>query len=91
MEHCAVRGCDAEGKHKLGVRCRVWHGPSPVAGKGRTSALWAPDADAFLCDDHALGGVDMTLLLEPNGSEATSIRVIAGGDATGSRVTPIRR
>jgi hypothetical protein len=39
-------------------------------------ALWAPDADAFLCDEHALGGATMTLLYEPDGSSKTTVRVI---------------
>lgn len=78
MPDCAIPRCRKPGKHRLGVRCRVWQEPSPVEGKHRTDALWAPDADAFLCDDHALGGVDMTLLVEPNQSGANSIRVIGG-------------
>ena len=78
MPDCEIPGCRKPGKHRLGVRCRVWQEPSPVNGKRRTDALWAPDADAFLCDDHALGGMDMTLLIEPNSSGANSIRVIGG-------------
>jgi hypothetical protein len=49
-----------------------------VDGKHRTDALWAPDTDAYLCDEHALAGTDMTLLIEPNGSGRNSIRVIGG-------------
>ena len=63
---CVVPGCASTGKHKLGVRCRVWQEPSPVPGKSKTSALWAPDSDAFLCDRHALGGAHITLIYEPN-------------------------
>jgi transcriptional regulator with XRE-family HTH domain len=69
---CVVPGCTQEGKHKLGVRCRVWHEPSPVPGKSRTSALWSPDSDALLCDEHALGGADITLIYEPNDSGETA-------------------
>jgi hypothetical protein len=75
---CAIPGCRKPGKHRLGIRCRVWQEPSPVDGKHRTDALWAPDTDAFLCDEHAMGGMDMTLLIEPNGSGGNSIRVIGG-------------
>lgn len=70
-------GCRREGRNKLGVRCRVWHDGPYTHGKGKTGALWAPDANAFLCDVHALGGATITLLYyEPDGSERTTIRVI---------------
>lgn len=76
-EHpCIVPGCRQAGRNKLGVRCRVWHDEPSSHGKGKTAALWAPDADAYLCDDHALGGATITLLYEPDGSGETSIRVI---------------
>jgi len=89
-EPCVVPGCDSRGKHKLGVRCRVWHEPSPVAGKSKTSALWAPDFDAFLCDAHALGGAHITLIYEPNDSGETAIKVI-GAPHVDERRTRIRQ
>lgn len=54
MPKCIVPGCPAEGVNKLGLRCRVWHNDNPA--KRKTTALWAPDTDAYLCDSHALGG-----------------------------------
>lgn len=87
---CVVPGCRRPGKNKLGVRCRVWHEPSPIPGKKKTSALWAPDADAFLCDEHALSGAHITLIYEPNSSGETAVRVI--GAARGEdRRRPIKR
>ena len=59
-------------------------------GKGKTGALWAPDADAFLCDEHALGGATITLLYEADESHQTKVRVI-GARHVGSRTTPIKR
>jgi transcriptional regulator with XRE-family HTH domain len=87
---CVVPGCDRPGKHRLGVRCRVWHEPSPIQGKSKTSALWAPDSDAFLCDSHALGGAHITLIYEPNESGETALKVIAAPPADDRR-TPIRQ
>jgi len=87
---CVVPGCDRPGKHKLGVRCRVWHEPSPIPGKSKTSALWAPDSNAFLCDRHALSGALVTLIYEPNDSGETVVRVIAAPQGNDRR-TPIRR
>jgi hypothetical protein len=74
---CIVPGCARVGRNKLGVRCRVWHDGPYLHGKGKTAALWAPDADAFLCDEHALQGAKMTLLYEPDSSRTTTIRVVA--------------
>jgi hypothetical protein len=89
MQRCVVPGCESPGKHRLGVRCRVWHEPSPIAGKTKTSALWAPDSDAFLCDLHALGGAHITLIFEPNDSGETALKVIAT-PYSDDRRTPIR-
>jgi hypothetical protein len=63
--------------------------PSPVAGKGKTDALWSVESDAFLCDQHAVSGLDVTLLLEANRSGAASIRVL--GRKSGSRKVKIKR
>lgn len=76
---CIVPDCKREGRNRLGVRCRIAHdGPTLFPGKGKTAALFAPDAEAYLCDQHALGGATITLLFEPNRSKETTIRVIAG-------------
>lgn len=75
---CIVPGCKREGRNRLGVRCRIAHdGPSLFPEKGKTAALFSPDADAYLCDQHALSGAHITLLFEPDGSKKTTIKVIA--------------
>jgi hypothetical protein len=87
MAGCIVPGCARPGRNKLGIRCRVWHHGHPT--KGKTAALWAPDAEAYLCDPHAMGGADMTLVFEPNSSGETRIRVIAATTVE-ERTVPIR-
>ena len=88
---CVVPGCGRTGRNKLGVRCRVWHdGPAPISGKGKTAALWAPDAEEYLCDSHAMDGAHITLLFEPDGSKQTTVRVIAATTVE-ERTTPIRQ
>ena len=75
---CIVPSCRREGRNRLGVRCRIAHdGPTLFPSKGKTSALFSPDAEAYLCDHHALGGGQITLLFEPNASKEITIRVIA--------------
>ena len=87
MEACVVPGCASERRNKLGVRCRVWHHDRP--GKAKTAALWSPDAEAYLCEEHALAGATITLLYEPNRSGEIAIRVIAAAHVE-RRATPIK-
>lgn len=85
---CIIPGCVYEGRNKLGVRCRVWHNEHPT--KKKTSALWAPDADAYICDYHALGGARITLVFEPNTSDKITILVFAARGTVRGRSVPIR-
>lgn len=88
---CIVPGCNKEGRNRLGVRCRIAHdGPNPFPKKGKTAALFSPDAEAYLCDAHALGGAHMTLLFEPDNSKETTIKVIAARTVE-ERTTPIQQ
>ena len=84
--------CTPEGRNQLGVRCRVAH-RGQTAGfpqKDRASGLWSPDADAYLSDEHALGGAHVTLLFEPSNSQETTIKVIANATSE-ERTTPIKQ
>lgn len=75
---CIVPGCVSDGRNKLGVRCRVWHHAADAPhDKGKTGALWAPDAEVYLCDNHAMSGGQVTLLFEPDGSGQITVRAIA--------------
>jgi hypothetical protein len=87
---CAIPECARSGKHRLGVRCRVAAEPSPVKGKVKTHALWSVESDAYLCDSHAMNGVDVTLLLEPTNARSVSIRVVGAPDSQARRV-PIKQ
>ena len=46
MQKCIIDGCSNEGVHNFGVRCR----------RPNTSAIWAPNTNAYLCDEHAEQG-----------------------------------
>jgi hypothetical protein len=69
----------------------VWHrqGNAP-RGKEKTDALWSPDAEAYLCDKHAMSGGQMTVLFEPDNSQETTIKVIAATTVV-ERPTPIKQ
>jgi hypothetical protein len=86
---CAIPNCAKPGKHRLGIRCRVMEEPSPIAGKGKTDALWSVESDAYLCDTHALSGIDITLLLEPTTAKQVSVRVVGPPGAQPRRL-PIK-
>lgn len=75
---CVIDGCSASGKHRLGVRCRVMQEPSPIPGKDKTDALWSAESAAYLCDTHALSGIDVTLVIHENDSGYACVRTVSG-------------
>jgi hypothetical protein len=84
-------GCSEAGKHRLGLRCRVMREPSPIRGKRKTHALWSAESDAYLCDKHALSGLDVTLLIETNRTGAVALRALSGGRAGEPRRVAIKQ
>jgi len=90
-EPCVVEGCSKAGKHRLGLRCRVMHEPSPLPGKKKTDALWSIESDAYLCDSHSLAGVDVTMIVAVNDTGTVSLRALADGRAGEPRRRPIQQ
>jgi hypothetical protein len=80
MGDCIVPGCGRDGRNNLGIRLR----------RPDTSALWAPNTEAFVCDRHAVSGARITIFYEGNDTAEVEIRV-HGASAAVSRVTPIRQ
>ena len=76
---CIVPGCANDGIHNLGVRCR----------RPDTSAIWAPNTEAFLCDEHAEQGMLVTVILEPNDTGQIHTRIISTDGHEVTRTTPI--
>ena len=81
--HCLV--CGAYGSKSLGIRAR----------HENTNAVWAPNLDAYLCDEHAEAGCAITISIEPTrdgrvrtrtfgprGMVAATILVIGSGGRT---------
>jgi hypothetical protein len=78
MPHCLIPNCTNNAEHNLGIRCR----------RPNTTAIWAPNCDAYLCDDHADQGFIIDITLTPNDSGLITTNVSAGGSPA-SRTTPI--
>lgn len=64
MPDCIVPGCKRNALNNLGVRLR----------KPDTSAIWAPNANAYVCDIHARSGARVTLIYESNDSGRVELR-----------------
>lgn len=89
---CAVPGCDEAGRNGIGVRCRIAHSDTPpIPEKRRTDALFSVEADAYLCDRHALAGVAMTLTVAPNRTEEASLAVVCGRSISDIQSTLIQQ
>jgi hypothetical protein len=73
---CAITGCCNTGRHNLGVRLR----------RPDTSAIWAPNTDGFLCDEHATSGVRITMVVEATTAGTVETHVSGGGAARHTRI-----
>jgi hypothetical protein len=58
MPDCIVPGCRRNATNNLGVRLR----------RSDTSAIWAPNANAYVCDTHSRSGASITLIYEATDS-----------------------
>jgi hypothetical protein len=79
--NCLIPGCGNPARNKLGLRCR----------KPTTRAVWAPDSEAYLCKQHAEGGVHITVMIEPAQTKTVTVTYGSGTQHAPSRTTPIRR
>lgn len=79
MATCIFPGCRNIGIHNFGVRLR----------RPDTSAVWAPNTDAFICDDHAGQGMRISVTLEPTETGNIETRILATDGLAVSRTTPI--
>jgi formate-dependent phosphoribosylglycinamide formyltransferase (GAR transformylase) len=65
MPQCIVPGCSAEGVNNLGLRLR----------RPNTSAIWAPNTTAFVCNQHAVTGARITVVFEPTATHHVDVHV----------------
>jgi hypothetical protein len=76
-----VPSCNEPARNYLGIRMR----------KPSTRAVWAPNADAFLCKEHAERGGKFTIEFDPGTNRTIEAEVHCGGSRITTRTTPIRR
>jgi hypothetical protein len=80
MSSCIVPGCTHEAQNNLSVRLR----------RPNTSAIWAPNTEAFVCDVHAASGARIHVLYEATESQEIETHV-HGWASEPSRRTEIRQ
>lgn len=78
MSECVVPSCAREARNNFSVRLR----------RPDTSAIWAPNTEAFVCDRHAASGARVTIYYEATESDEIEVRV-HGTEPPAIRVTPI--
>jgi hypothetical protein len=65
MPDCIVPGCTRNALNNLGVRLR----------RPDTSAIWAPNANAYVCDVHAISGARVSVVYEATDTQRVELRV----------------
>ena len=77
---CIFSDCDLPGEHSIGVRLR----------RSDTTAIWAPNTGAFVCDFHASQGMRITIYLESLDEHVIETRVQSIVPQVVERTTDIR-
>jgi len=81
MPTCAIPGCRNPADNNFGVRLR----------RPDTSAIWAPNTKAYICDRHAARGVRITLAFEPTHSGEVETVILSADGQRIVRRTPITK
>lgn len=80
MARCIINGCNNTGIHNFGVRLR----------RPSTRAIWAPNTEAFICDEHATGGMTIVVELTPNNKHTIETQISSGSRGV-TRKTAIKK
>lgn len=79
MPQCLIPGCNNNASHNISIRCR----------RPATTAIWAPNTTAYLCDVHADQGYTIDITLTPAPVRTITTNVSAPGGVVKTRTTPI--
>jgi hypothetical protein len=77
---CIIAGCDNDAENNFSVRLR----------RPDTSAIWAPNSAAYICEEHAFSGLKVTVILEDAGTGKIQTRIGGVGTALAGRTTKIK-
>lgn len=78
MPQCFIPNCQNNATNNIAIRLR----------RADTSAIWAPNSEAFLCNADASQGYTIDINFVPALTQTITTNVTAGGH-TESRTTPI--
>lgn len=79
MTRCIVNGCQNEASNNFGVRLR----------REDTTAIWAPNTEAFICDEHASSGFRIDVQLTPMNTDEIQTSVSSNNGRPVNRRTNI--
>lgn len=78
--NCIIPGCRNPADNNFGVRLR----------RADTTAIWAPNTDAYICDQHAVQGLKVNVIFEPTSDGQIQTRISSMQTPSANRITPIR-
>ena len=76
---CIIPGCSNVAHNVFGVRLR----------RPDTTAIWAPNTEATLCDIHAVRGLSITVIFEPTNDAQIETKICGFAGPTADRITAI--
>jgi len=77
---CIVNGCTSHGSNNFSVRLR----------RDDTTAIWAPNTEAYICDAHASSGFTVEVNLTTRTDDTLETFVSANGGPAARRLTTIK-
>ncbi len=77
---CIIAGCRNRARHNFGVRLR----------RPRIWAIWAPNTEAYLCDEHAVQGLRVEVTLIPTDTGVVDTEVSSPRGGLVRRLVPLR-
>lgn len=86
MPQCLIPNCQNDAPYFLGIRLR--RPANPMRDLAYGSAIWAPECEAYLCEEHASKGYIIDIHLAPIEIRTITTNTSAGG-VVKTRTTPI--